>query len=119
MFKNSRKAYQIYRKLTDEEKEIIEKRKVSGKHSIREWNRKLSHIALMDSYADKARGGLKTMLILSLFLTFFVRTVTVICTGWGELTKFVTNHAIRYQYRNEFFPVVNTECQTDKMRQNS
>jgi len=72
MFKNSRKAYQIYRKLTDEEKEILERRKVSGKHSIREWNRKLSHLAVMDSYADKARGGLKTMLILSVFLTFFV-----------------------------------------------
>lgn len=72
MFKNSRKAYQIYRKLTDEEKAILESRKVSGKHTIREWNRKLSHIAIMDAYADKARGGLKTMLILSLFLTFFV-----------------------------------------------
>jgi hypothetical protein len=72
MFKNSRKAYQIYRKLTDEEKEILESRKISGKHSIREWNRKLSHIAIMDAYADKARGGLKGILIVSLFLTFFV-----------------------------------------------
>lgn len=72
MFKNSRKAYQIYRKLTDEEKEILESRRISGKHSIREWNRKLSHIAVMDAYADKARGGLKGILIVSLFLTFFV-----------------------------------------------
>lgn len=72
MFKNSRKAYQIYQKLSEEEKEIIKEKKVSGKHSIREWNRKLSHIAVMDAYADKARGGLKTILILSLFLSFFI-----------------------------------------------
>lgn len=77
MFKNSRKAYQIYQKLSDEEKEIIENKKISGKNSIREWNRKLSHIAVMDAYADKARGGLKSMLILSIILTFFVIMFTL------------------------------------------
>ncbi|MFP4090554.1 MAG: hypothetical protein ACLFT3_09630 [Cyclobacteriaceae bacterium] len=77
MFKNSRKAYQMYRKLTDEEKAILETKKVSGKHSIREWNRKLSHIAVMDAYADKARNGLTGIIFLSLFLTIFVSLFTL------------------------------------------
>lgn len=72
MFKNSINAYRIYRKLTEEEKEILEKRKVSGKYTIREWNRRLSHIALMDRYADKARQGLVLIMVFSAFPLFFI-----------------------------------------------
>jgi len=71
MFKNSRQAYQIYRKLSDEEKEILRNKKISGRHSLREWNRKLGHIALMDSYADKARQGLVLIMVLCAFPAFF------------------------------------------------
>ncbi|MEM9673982.1 MAG: hypothetical protein AAF992_15430 [Bacteroidota bacterium] len=75
MFKNSSKAYRIYRKLTEEEKEILENKKLSGKHSIREWNHKLSHIAVMDAYADKARQGLLPIMFMGgiiLIITFFI-----------------------------------------------
>ena len=71
MFQNSSKAYRIYRKLTDEEKEIIKDKKLSGKHSIREWDRKLSHIAMMDTYADKARQGLSPMMFVAGFILLF------------------------------------------------
>ncbi|MDF9795100.1 hypothetical protein OKW21_000363 [Catalinimonas alkaloidigena] len=72
MFKNSINAYRIYRRLTDEEKEILQDRKVSGKYTIREWNKKLSHIALMDSYADKARQGLVLVMVSMAFPLFIL-----------------------------------------------
>lgn len=77
MFNNTRKAYQIYLKLTDEEKEVLATKKVSGRHSIREWNRKLSHLAVMDAYADKSRQGLQITLVLLAFPAFFVIIFTL------------------------------------------
>lgn len=77
MFKNSSRAYQIYRKLNDEEKEILKSKQLSGRHSIREWYRKLSHIAVMDAYADKSRQGLQIILVLLAFPAFFIIIFTL------------------------------------------
>jgi hypothetical protein len=84
----------MHRKLTDEEKEILLSRKVSGKHSIREWLRMLNHIAVMDAYADKARSGLTTMLFLSLFLTFFVAMFTLAAPTFVTILVIITGLSI-------------------------
>lgn len=77
MFKNSSRAYQIYRKLTDEEKDILANKRLSGRHSIREWYRRLSHIAIMDAYADKSRQGLQITMALLAFPAFFIIIFTL------------------------------------------
>lgn len=71
MFKNSRTAFKIYQKLTDDERNILESRKIDGKYSIKEWYRMLKHLALMDRFADKARNNFKLSLIGLGLATFF------------------------------------------------